>query len=282
MVVISSIALLSSIALASAACTRESLKGTAEAFVKAGIARKATDEAFSFAPTARISQNNILLTSVAQTAYSNVTGFYKPFRVQAIDTEICTVATLLLANQKSMAGDVPSIMSIRIKTGPSGTSIEELEILNVLKGSHMFFAPQTFPAEAPAMWSTPTAGGLSRDALIKIANLYPSGIQAGDGSAIPGAPTCPRIENGVQTTATCYKGLAVFKQPVTNRRWIADTTTGVVLGGFYFDKPASKGTNYGLWLNEYFKIDNGKMAGIQAAMKELTGVPFKDVWASKQ
>jgi hypothetical protein len=282
MVVIKSIALLSYITLATAACTRDSLKNIADAFLNAGIARKATDEAFSFAPTARISQNNILLPSVAQTAYGNITGFYKPFRVQVLDTEICTVATLLLANQKSMTGDEPSIMSIRIKTGQSGTSIEELEILNVLKGSHMFFTPQTFPAEAPAMWSSPTAGSLSREALIKIANLYPSGIQAGDGSAIPGAPSCPRIENGVQTTTTCYKGLAMFKQPVTNRRWVADKTTGVVLGGFYFDKPASKGTNYGLWLNEYFKVDNGKMAGIQAAMKELTGVPFRDVWAPEK
>jgi hypothetical protein len=287
MTAIKSIALLSYVALASAACTRSSLQGVLDAFFKASIAKTsptATIEGLSFAPTIRISQNNQILPSVAASAYNNITGFYKPFNIKAIDPEICTIATFVLANQKSDAGgaDVPSLMSIRIKTGSSGTSVEELEILNVLKGSHAFFAPQTFPESAPEMWSASTSGNLSRTELIRIANLYPSGIQAGDGSAIPGAPTCPRIENGVQTTPKCYTNLAMFKQPVTNRRWVADTLTGVVLGEFYFDKPASRGLTYGLWLNEYFKIDNGKMAGIHAAMKELSGVPFVDVWGPKK
>jgi len=170
-------------------------------------------------------------------------------------------------------------MSVRIKTEDATTpAIKELEILNVLKGSHAFFRPESFPDDAPAMWSSPTPGNLSRTELIRIANTYPSGIQAGDGSAIPGGTSCPRVENGVTTTTTCFKGLANFKQPVTNRRWVADTQTGVVLGGFYFDKPARFGYNYGLWLNEYFKIDGGKLSGIQACMKELGGVPFVDVW----
>jgi hypothetical protein len=173
--------------------------------------------------------------------------------------------------------EVPALMSIRIKTEESG-AMKEVEILNVLKGSHMFFKPESFPKEAPAMWSSPTAGNLTRSELQRIANLYPSGIQAGDGSAIPQGATCPRIENGVQTTTTCSKGLIAFKQPVRERRWVVDSLTGVVLGEFYFDKPAAKGLKYGLWLNEYFKIDNGKMVGIQAAMKELWGVPFTDVW----
>jgi hypothetical protein len=285
MVALNSIALLSCITLASAACTRPALQGTVDAFLKASIAKAPADaksEAYSFAPSIRISQNNVVLPSITQSIYSNITGFYKPFRIQAIDTEICTIATFVLVNEKAAGADAPALVSIRIKTGETGRAIEELEILNVLKGSHAFFTPQTFPNDAPAMWSAPTTGGLNRDALIKIANLYPSGIQLGDGSAIPGAPTCPRMENGVQTTTTCYKGLAMFKQPVTNRRWVADTVTGVVLGEFYFDKPAAKGMTYGLWLNEYFKLDNGKMAGIQAAMKELGGVPFVDVWGPKK
>jgi hypothetical protein len=118
----------------------------------------------------------------------------------------------------------------------------------------------------------------SRAELVRLANAYPSGIQAGDGSPIAAGASCPRVENGVRTTTWCNVGLAKFKQPVTNRRWVADTLTGVVLGEFYFDKVAGKGLNYGLWLNEYFKIDGGKMVGIQACMKELAG-KFVDLWA---
>ena len=135
------------------------------------------------------------------------------------------------------------------------------------------------PTRLPPLWSTPQNGNVARAQLISIANTYPSGIQAGDGSKIPGGATCPRIENGIQTSAKCYQGLAVFKQIVRDRRWVADTVTGVVLGEFYFDKVASKGANYGLWLNEYFKIDGGKLMGIQACMKQLPG-KFVDFWAS--
>jgi hypothetical protein len=227
----------------------------------------------------RIAQNNIKVSSVDATAWSNTTSFYKPFRVDAIDTEACTVAAFVLVNQKGKDGVVPGLMSVRIKTQDDSTTVTELEVLNVLKGSHAFFQPQTFPNTAPAMWSTPQAGNVARAELIKIANTYPSGIQAGDGSKIPGGATCPRIENGVQTSAKCYQNLAVFKQIVRDRRWVADTVTGVVLGGFYFDKVASKGANYGLYLNEYFKIDNGKLMGIQACMKELPG-KFVDFWGA--
>jgi hypothetical protein len=264
------------VASASAACTREALTATRDNFLKSSI-EKAGAAALTLAPNVRISQNNVVVKSVSDTAYANITGYYKPWRVQSIDSGDCQIATFFLANQ----GADPALVSIRIKTDGEGKAIQELEVLNVLKGSHMFFAPQMFPNEAPAMWSSNTDGGLSREKLIEIANTYPSGIQAGDGKDIPGAPTCPRIENGVQTTTNCNKGLAIFKQPVRDRRWVADTVTGVVLGGFYFDKPANIGAKFGLWLNEYFKIDNGKLAGIQAAMKELQGVPFVDVWGPK-
>ncbi|KAF2431615.1 hypothetical protein EJ08DRAFT_182688 [Tothia fuscella] len=262
--------------LASAACTRETLSSTFDTFLNSSISKANFSTTLGLSPTLRISQNNILLKTLPETIYTNTTSLYKPFRIQVIDHEVCEIATFVLLNQNTE----PALASIRIKTREDGKTIQELEILNVLKGSHAFFAPQTFPQTAPPMWSTPTTGegNLTRTQLIQIANLYPSGIQAGDGSAIPGAPTCPRIENGVLTSTTCYKNLANFKQPVTNRRWIADTVTGVVLGGFYFDKPAAKGSKFGLWLNEYFKIEGGRLAGVEAAMKELWGVPWVDVW----
>lgn len=259
----------------SAACTRDTLQKSLETFTA-----KLNGAAYtiSSAPNVKMTQNNIAFASLASSAWANTTSPYSNFKITAIDTEICTFAQFMLVKQRAENGvEVPALMSVRIKTTEAG-DWSEVEILNVLKGSHAFFLPQSFPKEAPALWSTPTTGNLTRAEIQRIANLYPSGIQAGDGSAIPQGETCPRIENGVQTTTTCAKGLFMFKQIVRDRRWVVDTSTGVVLGAFYFDKPASKGLTYGLWLNEYFKIDNGKMSGIQAAMKELGGVPFKDIW----
>lgn len=261
--------------LAAAACTREILQKSLDNFT-AKLNGAANN--ISPAPSVKISQNNILLTSLASSAWANTTAPYSDFKITAIDTEICMIAQFMLAKQKPEDGvEVPALMSVRIKTTEAG-DWSEVEILNVLKGSHAFFMPSSYSKAAPALWSTPTPGNLTRAEIQRIANLYPSGIQAGDGSAIPQGATCPRIENGVQTTTSCSKGLIAFKQIVRERRWVVDAVTGVVMGAFYFDKPASRGLTYGLWLNEYFKIDGGKMSGIQAAMKELGGVPFKDVW----
>jgi len=257
-----------------AICTRDTLQKSLDTFTA-----KLNGQAYTIdpSPTLKVTQNNIPLTSLSLSAWANTTSLYSPFNITAIDTATCQIAHFMIPKQGTPP--VPALMSLRLKTTETG-AWTEVEILNVLRGSHAFFKPEYFVDEAPAMWSTPTTGNLTRQELEEITNLYPSGIQAGDGSAIPQGATCLRIENGVKTTENCSKGLIAFKQIVRERRWVVDTVTGVVLGAFYFDKPASKGSTYGLWLNEYFKIDGGKMIGIQAAMKELGGVPFQDVWGN--
>ena len=264
---------------ASASCNRADLKAVLDAFFLSATTRAKSPSTAppALASGARITQNNIALRSLAATAWSNTTALRSAFRIDALDAEACAGASFVLADQ---AG-APALMSVRVATSAAAPrAVRELEILNVLRGSHAFFSPQSFPASAPAMWAAPQAAPAvaSRAELVRLADAYPSGIQAGDGSRIAAGASCPRVENGVQTAARCNVGLAMFKQPVTNRRWVADTLTGVVLGEFYFDKVAAKGLNYGLWLNEYFKIDGGKMVGIQACMKELPG-KFVDLWA---
>lgn len=144
------------------------------------------------------------------------------------------------------------------------------------------------PNKAPERWSKPlspceSTKSFSHDSLAAIVDTYPSGITAGDGSHIPGYSTntdCPRVENGIKTTDKCYSGLDKFKLPVTNRRYTADSETGVVLGEFLFNQSMPGSDKNGLWLNEYFKIDaEGRLSGIYAAMKE-TGNPFEDVWGA--
>jgi hypothetical protein len=264
---------------AAAACTREGLKAAVDSFLSADKALKASE-------SIKIAQNNIQLKGISETVRTSITGFYKPWRINAIDTEACTIASFVLLNLKEGGESAPALVSIRIKTEGDSATVKELEVLNVQKGSHSFFSPQSFPDKEDALWTKPQKGNLSRQQLIDAANKYPSAIQAGDGSGIKGGETCPRFENGVQTAGEgrpnqCYQGLANFKQGVTNRRWTADTVTGVVLGEFYFDKRGNSKTpapeETGLWLNEYFKIDDGKLYAIQAAMKLYPG-KFNDVW----
>ncbi|KAF1991783.1 hypothetical protein K402DRAFT_388330 [Aulographum hederae CBS 113979] len=79
----------------------------------------------------------------------------------------------------------------------------------------------------------------------------------------------------------------MFDWAVINRRWVADTQTGVVLGMFNFDyankfKVGEVAVPFTLWLHEYFKVEAGKLSFIYAPMKNLIvpGGVFDDVWKS--
>jgi len=55
-------------------------------------------------------------------------------------------------------------------------------------------------------------------------------VEKGDNRLVVAGPNCPRISNGYQISGHCDQGMQQFKWPVENRRWIADTETGVAFG----------------------------------------------------
>jgi hypothetical protein len=201
-------------------------------------------------------------------------------------------------------------MGIRIRIEEISNKIRELEMTNLVDGGpgalRAMFRPdnnETYSDTAQAFWASPQNGNLTRSELVKIANTYPDGIQAGDGKNIPVGAACPRWENGVQTAGgsrqfknlpqprLCRDGLDEFKQPVEFRRWVADTETGVVLGLFYFSHrkdPLVDGFDkeWGNWLNEFFKIQGGRMVAVQALMlfvkdkKDISSGVTKSEWKS--
>jgi hypothetical protein len=140
----------------------------------------------------------------------------------------------------------------------------------------------------PDWWAADEAVVANRKQLVQVADSYPSGIQSGNSSAVLAAKDCPRFENGVKTTPSCAGNMELFIWPVTDRRWVADTQKGVVMGSFFFNYRDGKGTmnkqgirsangTTGLWLHEYFKIREGKIVDVWAAMQTLDW-RYKDVW----
>ena len=279
--------------LASSACLRADLQQTLDGFFHSAFARHSgtSQQLPALAKNVRITQNNVILKSLEDTAWKNSTSFFKKWQITVIDTDVCEVASYRILKQRGAGqNQVPSIMGIRIKRDTAQNVIQELEIVNLLDGGPGILAKMFQPANdetysdtTEEFWNSPQNATLSRTELIKVANSYPDGIQAGDGKNIPIGDACPRWENGVQTAGGskpfknttqpryCRDSLDEFKQPVEHRRWLADTKTGAVLGMFYFSHRKSPlvdafDKEWGNWLNEFFKVQNGKMVGVHAIM----------------
>lgn len=277
--------LLLSAALCSAECTRESLRAASDAFFKSAFA-KSTTPTFKLSPKVKITQNNQLLPNLAASAYANITGFAKGYRLDAIDTDLCQIATFALPSE----GAATAVMSTRLKVAGADGAITEIEILNALKGSHALFNTANFPDKTPGVWLAPQGSApITRAELVKIVDTYPQGLQVGKDEGVLAGADCPRLENGVQTTKHCNVGMNNFRWPVTDRRWVADTKTGVTMGAFFFHYRNGTGlmnqrgirsnsSKTGLWLHEYFKVQDRKIVDVSAAMQTLDA-EYKDVWA---
>jgi hypothetical protein len=275
--------------LASAACSRDSLSAVAKTFFDASFA-KSISRLGPLSPKIKISQNNMALPSLAESIFANMTSFASNYNVVAIDTATCDIASLAVPRE----GNETAIVSVRIRTtnGVPG-EITQIEILNALNGSHALFTPENMPRPAPAIWSTPEYDNTTtRAALLKITDTYPQAIQEGNNTMAMAALDCPRLENGYKTTDHCGLNADLFKWPVTDRRWVVDTSTQVVMASFFFHykdgtglmsksgvKDRTANSTVGLFLHEYFKIRKGVIVDVTAAMKTL-GADYKDVWKS--
>lgn len=271
--------------LVSAECTRDSLIAARDAFFKG-----APGAPTNVAAGVKVALNN-KPTPLDQTPYSQIsTSTWTQLQAQAVDTEICEIATFKVATEQ--------LLSTRLKLDASG-AISEIEFLQAVKGDQ-FFRPTGFPKTTPPMFDqkqTPappptvpeqftsqmgmfdkkssinkaTCKALSgaprlwtRRELMYATSSYCDGLKGAPyDSCVFAGSSCPRNENGVTTTQNCGKGTGVFGFTTRGRRWTVDTETGVVVGAFYFDY----GSGNNLFLHEYFKIQAGALAYILAPMK---------------
>jgi hypothetical protein len=262
------------IALTKAVCTRKGIQTSLDNFFLTAI----TKEPLALSSTVKISSNGYSQPNLNSTSYANITWLERPeFKVQALDTIACQGARYTVSRQKnSTGGESPALLSLRLALEENDGPVSEVEIINVINGSHILFYPEKFEPRTPALFNSSQAfppgasltnkTTLSRKEIIAVANSYLEGVQAGNNALVKAGPTCPRVSNGLQTSAHCDQGLQQFKWPVENRRWIADTETGVAFGAMIFRGALNVPTDTGDLINEFLAVKEGRIREIMAVM----------------
>jgi hypothetical protein len=118
-------------------CTRESLIAARDAFFKGAPGAPANVVA-----NVKVALNN-KPTPLDQTPYTKIpTSTWTQLKAQAVDTEMCEIATFKVATQQ--------LLSTRLKLDASG-AISEIEFLQAVQGDQ-FFRPTGFPKTTPPMF----------------------------------------------------------------------------------------------------------------------------------
>jgi hypothetical protein len=121
-------------------CTRELLQTTRDKFFKAASGGAQP----ILASNVKIALNNKPATSLASTPYAQFAkATWTAFLVQALDTEICNIATFRVASSQ--------LLSTRLKVDSAG-AISEVEFLQAVKGDQ-FFRPSGFPTTVPPIFN---------------------------------------------------------------------------------------------------------------------------------
>lgn len=195
----------------------------------------------------------------------------------------------IVAGTGNGADGKPAVFGLRVK---GGKAPKEVELVFAREGE-VSLSPPSIPLTRNPLFdqAVPEGQRTSPEKMIAAANAYFDGIEKTDGSKVPVTAECNRVENGVQTTRSTRfsnlpcNGLEVFAYipEVRERRVpIVDVKRGVVVmavafwipGGDYKRVVNGQETvrHYeprSLFLFEAFKIVDGKIAQIEATMRNM-------------
>jgi hypothetical protein len=262
------------LSIAASACTRKGIQTALDNFFLAAISK----EPLNLSTSVKITSNGYSQTTLNSTPYANITWLERPeFKIQALDTTACQGARYTVSRQKnSTGGESPALISLRLALLENDGPISEIEIMNVINGSHFFFRPDRFEDRTPALFNSSQAfppgaslantATLSRKEIIAVANSYIEAVQAGNNALLKTGSTCHRISNGSPDGAHCNEGLEEFKWPVENRRWIADMETGVAFGSMIFRGALQMPVDTGDLVNKFLAVKDGKIREIRAVL----------------
>ncbi|KAF2423754.1 hypothetical protein EJ08DRAFT_723772 [Tothia fuscella] len=274
------------IPLVTSTCTRAGINSALDQFF--ATATSLTKQPLPLALIHKITSNGYIYQSLNATPWANISTLYTPtFKVQALDDIACQGARYTVVTQYNSSGLFPALISLRLGLEDNDGPINEIEILNVIQGDHILFSPQRFEQRTPALFnssqtfppgskSTNTTILKRRD-LITTANTYLEGVEKGDNKLVQAGLNCPRVSNGYQTSGHCDQGMQQFKWPVANRRWIADSETGIAFGVFIFRGALLVNNATGDYINEYIAVKDGKLREIRAVMI-YSAKDIKPVW----
>ena len=239
-----------------AACDRVCLIGIAEQYLEALVAKE--PKRLPLAAAAKFTENGQRLEP-GEGLWNSVSGHgtYKLHVADQTAGQVVTFSTMREAN-------VPIIVAVRLKVD-AGRISEVETIVARSEGGAKAFEALGKPREAFSRL-TPAADRMSRADLVRVANMYFSGMQLNDGKGnYPFADDCDRIENGARTTngpvrgggprpdpktATSYSaawtcreqfesGLLHFVSRIRDRRFVAvDEERGLVAAFVFFDHDA--------------------------------------------
>lgn len=195
----------------------------------------------------------------------------------------------------------PAILALRLRV--VADEITEIETL-VARDDAGALRLEKLGAPHPVfLAAVPAAERAARDALIKTANMYFSGLERNDGrGAYPFTPDCNRIENGKQTTnqpaatpqafdigalgckAQFETGFFRFVTRIRDRRFVViDEERGLVLAFVFFDHagniprvtltdgrtvPIGVARPWTWEIAELFKVERGLIRQVEAVLQE--------------
>jgi hypothetical protein len=240
---------------AAAECDRTCLEGLVEQYLGALLARDPAR--LSVTPDLRFTENGQQL-ELGEGLWRTASG-KGAFHLTVPDVAAGEVAWLGSIRE----ADAPAMLALRLAV--RGRRIAEVEML-VQRSDRSALGFEKIGYQ----WNQviPSAERMSRDALVRTANLYFSGIELNDGKGVyPFAPDCNRIENGAFTTnvptppgktrpdprtANIYSaqwscleqfksGLIHFVTRVRDRRFVAvDPERGIAFAFGFFDHDAGE------------------------------------------
>ena len=240
-------------------------------------------------------------------------GRYRLYVADPEDGQVGLYATIIEA-------DAPVLMALRLKVDYG--LISEVETLVVRASGGTSFPPAGKTMEekgAPRpqfLRTVPTAERMSRQDLINVANSYFTGLGGNTGrNTAPFAPSCLRLENGVQTNSnptlhpapeggfnvialSCEEqqrsGFYAFVTSIRDRRLpVIDRERGLVMTFAFFDHsgalkeirlsdgrtlPAPLRAPHTLEISELFQIDRGRIDQVEAVLQSVPYGMRSAVW----
>jgi hypothetical protein len=213
-------------------------------------------------------------------------GAYRLFVDDPQAGEVAFLGTMKEAN-------IPVSVAIRLKI--ANQQIEEIETMVVRTGINgTNGAPELEKLVKPRagfLEPVPAAQRVSREELIKTANMYFSGLEKNDGKGnYPFADDCDRIEDGQQSKKSCKaefeSGAYHYITRIRDRRFVAvDVERGLVFSFVFFDNAAGKYRTFKLadgtetsagpnrpwtWeIAEMFKIQGGKIHQVESLLDQV-------------
>jgi hypothetical protein len=263
------------------ACDRACLEGFVDKYLDALIAHN--PKLLPLSRNVKFTENGVRL-DIGEAQWKTVISKGK-YRIIVADPEAGQVAFIGNVREEARGSEgIPTSIAFRLKIeNRQITEIETLMIRSTIPAGERGAPPRPPTGAAVNMErlgtpnhlfaeTIPTAERMSRDDLIKTANMYFSGMEKNDGKGVyPFTDDCNRIENGSLTTnvppregqtrpdpktATGYSanwsckeqfesGLIHFVQRIRDRRFVAvDRERGLVFSFAFFDHALGSERNF--------------------------------------